>query len=160
MEKLRQSVFTSVVSSVVYVLMSIIMPWHSILLNRIPYLSHFLNTLWFQVKGNDLLDAFQCTKISFMYSSITRLQDELNSFLCIYSVTDCVWLKVVITCLMLNGWSTTSQNTFSSYLYVTCEQMYMLTDVAKLSCNFFYPVAANSPKIQQCAAKTMENRHM
>jgi len=34
MEKLKQSVFTSVVSNVVHVLMSIIMPWHCILLNR------------------------------------------------------------------------------------------------------------------------------
>lgn len=56
------------------------MPWHSILLKRIPYLSCFLNTLWFRVRGNGLLDKFQCTKISFMYSSIARLQDELNSF--------------------------------------------------------------------------------
>lgn len=136
MEKLKQSVFTSVVSTVVCVLMSIIIPWHSILLNRIPYLSRFFNTLWFQVKGNDLLDKFQCTKISFMYSSIARLQDELNSFLRKYSVTDCVRPKVVITRFMLNGWSTTSGNMFRSYLYVTCEQTYMLTDVTKLRCNF------------------------
>lgn len=38
-----------------------------------------------------------------LLSIIARLQDDLNSFLGICSVIDCVWPKVVIKCLMLNG---------------------------------------------------------
>jgi hypothetical protein len=73
-------------------------PWHSILLIRIPYLPCF----W----THCVLDIFPYVQISLYIPRLYDWKTSWSLFIYINSITDCVWPKMVATCFVLNGWWT------------------------------------------------------